>query len=407
MKLLILCCYFPPEIGTGPHIPFEFGETLVRRGHEVTVVTGFPQYHLSATPPEYRGKLLCREEMAGMQIVRIRTPSVGGKGKISRGLGHLLMPMLLAWQALWLPKPDVVWSYTPPLAMGIAARFVARRCGVSCAVNVQDLFPQCAIDLGVLKNPLVIALFKAMELYVYRRTDVITVMSPGNRDHVISKGGRPEKVFTVPNWGDTDAIRPGERMNEFRTANGLGDEFVVTFAGTMGWSQGLETVVEAARELADEPNLVFLLVGDGVEKARLEQQAACLRNVRLLPMQPKEVYPQLLAASDACLVTLRPEVATPTVPSKINTILAAGRPILASVPLHGDAPRLINNAEAGITVPPGDPHALAAAVLFLKHNPAAAARMRSKGRRYAEENLSLSAVVGTIETILQETLHLT
>ena len=143
-------------------------------------------------------------------------------------------------------------------------------------------------------------------------------------------------MHTVFNWADTDEIRPGERINSFRREAGLSDEFVVLFAGTMGLSQGLSVVVETARLLANEPGLVFLLVGDGIEREPLERQAAGLPNVRFLPMQQKERYPEVLAAADGCLVTLRPEVSTPTVPSKIATIMSAGRPILASIPA-GDA----------------------------------------------------------------------
>ena len=216
---------------------------------------------------------------------------------------------------------------------------------------MQDLFPQSVIDLGLLKDPLLVEFFAIMERRVYRGADLIMVMSDGNRDYVSAKVGPSKQVVTVPNWADADEIRPGERMNGFREAHALGNQFIVLFAGTMGWSQGLDVAIEAARELAAEPNLLFLIVGDGVEKEKLELQAAGLPNVRFLPIQPKEVYPQVLAAADACLVTLRREVRTPTVPSKINTIMAAGRPILASIPLHGDAPRLIQAAEAGITAP--------------------------------------------------------
>ena len=401
MRILLLCPYFPPEIGTGPHMPFELGESLVKLGHAVAVVTGFPRYHVPVTPQEYRGRLWCREQMAGIDVFRIRFPDVGGKVKIIRGTAHLLAPAILALRALPLAQPDVVSAATPPLALGLAARLVARRFHVPCVVNVQDLFPQSAVDLGVLRNRVAIRFFEAMERFIYRSSDAITVMSDGNRDYVIGKGSKPERVITVPNWVDAEEIRPADRHNDFRAFHGLHDDFVVLFAGTMGWSQGLGTVVEAARELAAEPGLVFFMVGDGVEKPRLQKQAAGLTNVRFLPIQPKEVYPQVLAASDAGLVTLRPEVATPTVPSKIGTIMAAGRPILASVPLHGDAPRLVTSAAAGVVVRPGDAHALAAAILQLKHDRAAAEQMGQNGRRYAETHLSRSAIVARIATIFQ------
>jgi ribosomal protein S18 acetylase RimI-like enzyme len=208
-------------------------------------------------------------------------------------------------------------------------------------------------------------------------------------------------VFVVPDWADTDLIRPGERMNEFRAANGLENQFVVLFAGIMGWSQGLSTVVEAARILVDEPGLVFLLVGDGVERDGLERQAAGLANVRFLPMQSKDVYPQVLEACDVGLVTLRPEVATPVVPSKICTIMAAERPVIASLPLSGDAPRLIIDAQCGLVVPAGDAQALASAVLELKRNQPAAQEMGRHGRLYAEKHLSRSVCIQQMQEVLR------
>jgi glycosyltransferase involved in cell wall biosynthesis len=296
-------------------------------------------------------------------------------------------------------KPDLVFTWTPPILMGIVARFAAWRFRVPCVVNVQDLFPQALIDLGVLRNRPLIRCFEAMERFVYRTADAITVMSDGNREYLIGKGTRPDKVHTVFNWVDTASIRPGDRMNPFRASHGMHDEFVVLFAGTMGLAQGLSTVVDAARLLVNEPDLLFLLVGDGVDRGPLERRAAGAANVRFLPMQPKETYPQVLASADACLATLKPEVATPTVPSKIATIMAAGRPLLASLP-PGDAPRLIRDARAGIVVPAGDAEALANAVLTLKRDREAAKTMGIRGRSYAEKHLSRLACIRRLVEIL-------
>jgi glycosyltransferase involved in cell wall biosynthesis len=399
--VLILAYYFPPEVGSGPHLPFELGESLVELGHEVTVVTSFPRYHVPEMPPRYRRRFWCREAMAGMTVLRVNAPNIHGKTPILRGIAQQLVPWMLALRALPCERPEIVFVVTPPLAMAHAARLVARRFGIPLVVNVQDLFPQNAVDLGLLRNRAAIRFFEALERGVYRTATAVTVMSDGNRDYVIGKGGNPETVFTVPNWVDTDLIRPGERMNEFRAANDLGSAFVVLFAGTMGWSQGLGTVVEAARQLAAEPDLLFLMVGDGVELEGLKRQAAGLPNVRFLPMQPKEVYPQVLAAADACLVTLRPEVATPVVPSKISTIMAAGRPILASLPLRGDAPRLITDAQGGLVAPAGDAVALASAVLRLMQRKELAKQMGRNGRSYCEKHLCRTVSVKRYVEIFQ------
>jgi len=399
LKVLMLVNYFPPEIGSGPHLPFELGETLVQRGCQVTVMTGFPQYNLPVIPQKYRGKLFYREELGGMTILRARSAPYG-KGRLSRGLFHFLAPSTLATRAIFQKPPDIVYTCTPPLPMGIVARCVASRFGVPCIVHVQDLFPQNVIDLGMLRNRNISHFFETMERHVYRKADAIVVMSEGNVDHVVARGAHREKIRVVCNWVDTDLIKPEERMNGFRRTHQIGDEFVVVFAGTMGWSQGLEVVIQAARRLAAEPGLLFLLVGSGVKREELEHQAVGLPNVRFLPMQSKDVYPQVLAASDGCLVTLVPEVATPAVPSKIPTIMAAGRPILACLP-RGDASRLIQESGSGLVVAAGAADELASAILELKSQPLLAKRLRDNGREYAVRRLSRAACVGDIEEMMR------
>jgi glycosyltransferase involved in cell wall biosynthesis len=401
MKILVLTNYFPPEIGTGPHLPYELGESLVQAGYEVTVVTGFPRYNVPTIPERYRWKLVCREEMGGMQILRINTPNFYGNTRISRGLVQLLSPPVLAIRGLFGGRPDVVYTGTPPLFMGVAAYAVARRYRVPFVLNVQDLFPQTAIDLGVLQNRTLIAFFRRVERFLYRKATALTAMSDPNRDYVIARGADAGKVHTVFNWCDTESIRPAARMNDFRRMHGLNENlFVVLSAGTMGFFQGLDTVIDAARLLADVPDLLFLLVGGGAECERLQQRAAGLPNVRFLPMQPKELYPQVLAAADVGLVTLRPEVITPNVPSRISTIMAAARPILASLP-QGEAARLVVEAQAGVVVPAGDGPAFATATLRLKENPAASQQMGVSGRQYAERYLSRTACVRRNEEILR------
>ena len=335
-----------------------------------------------------------------MTILRARSAPYG-KGMLSRGLFHFLTPSILALRALFQQPPNVVYTFTPPLPMGLVAWCVASRFGVPCVVHVQDLFPQNVIDLGMLRNQSMVRFFEAMEHRVYRRADAIVVMSDGNLDHVVARGASRDKVRSISNWVDTDLIRPAERMNEFRREHGIGQKYVILFAGTMGWSQGLEVVIDAARLLAAEPDLLFLMVGDGVEREKLESQGAGLPNVRFLPMQSKEIYPQVLASSDACLVTLRPEVGTPAVPSKIATIMAAARPILATLP-PGDAPQLIEDSQGGLVAAAGDASSLAKAVLQLKHHPDLAAQLGSNGRSYAENHLSRVICVGQIENVIRQ-----
>jgi glycosyltransferase involved in cell wall biosynthesis len=205
---------------------------------------------------------------------------------------------------------------------------------------------------------------------------------------------------------DTNTIQPGAKQNSLRESLGLKDKFIVSFAGIMGYSQDLEMILDCATLLRKNPEIAFLLVGDGVEKPRLQQkvQELHLDKVHFLPMQPKEEYPKVLAASDLCLVTLRKEVKTPVVPSKILSIMAAGRPVLASLSLEGDAPRLLAEARSGICLAPENPQGLAEAILKFSQNPRLGEQMGANGRRYAVRHLSLEACLEQLEQLFEETI---
>lgn len=402
MRILLLTAYFPPDTGSAAHLFYELGTALVGRGHQVTVLTSMPGYHALGSLERYRGKPWLRETVNGMDVLRVATPQLPRRLMVGRALWQFGGALAFFLAGLAMPCHEVAMVYSPPLPLGLTAWGLMRLKGIPFILNVQDLFPQSIIDLGLMRNRWLIRVFGAMERFVYSRAAHITVHSPGNRDHVLGKGARPERVTVVPNWVDTDFICPGERMNGFRREYGLGDAFIVSFAGVLGYSQDLDVVLDAAALLRSQSGIVWLIVGDGVEKPRLETKARQmgLDNVRFLPMQPRDRYPAVLYASDICLTTLHAEVRTPVVPSKILSIMAAARPVVAALNLDGDAPRLIKEAKCGLCLPPEDPHALAEAVLQLYHDPSLREELGLNGRRYAEEHLSLEVCVGQYEELL-------
>ncbi len=405
MHIVLMTDYFPPEVGGAAHLMADLASGLAGRGHRVTVATGMPRYNLPRVPKPYRGKLRVRERQGEVEVIRTLGLPTYGRLPLVRGLSHLFSGLSHFLSAFSAPKPDVVFALSPPLPEGVAAHFVRRLRGGAFVLNVQDIFPQNAIDLGLIRNPLIIRFFEAMERFVYRHADAIVVHSEGNRRFLIERKGVPaHKVHTIPNWVNTDSIRPGPKENEFRKRHGLEGRFVVTFAGVMGWSQGLDVVLEAAQRLLDEPRIVFLMVGEGVEKARLQRRAKelGLKNVRFLPLQPREEYAKMMQASDVGLVTLHPNVATPVVPSKILSIMAAGRPVVASLPLDGDGPRLIKEARCGICVPPGDPAALAEAIRRLASDVSLRDQLEQNGRQAAETMYSLKVCITRYEDLFNK-----
>lgn len=401
LKILLLSRYFPPEIGTAANLFFELARGLARSGHDVIVATGFPWYNLDTIPERYMGKFHMYEKMDGVEVIRIRLP-VFGPRKFRLAVGHLTAPLTSIVAGLHVEKPDVMLIYSPPLFLGISAWILKKFRKTPFVFGVQDLHPQCYIDQGVLKNRMAIGVLQAVEKFCYRKADLVTVHSEGNRRHIVEqKGTDPSKVKVLANWIDTDEIIPLSRDNKFSRQHGLNGKFVVGFAGTIGMSQGMLGVVDAARLLKDRKDIEFFIVGDGIEKETMISKAKehGLDNIRFLGMQPKSVYPYVVAASDVGLVTLNSKVKTPVVPSKILSMMAAARPVLASLPLDGDAPKLIAESGCGICIGPENPEELAGKIAFLADNREICLQYGRQGREYVERHLSLKRVTNDIEQL--------
>lgn len=410
MNILLITAYFPPEVGSASHLFFELGRELTHRGHHVTVITGFPKYHVekSKINNELKKSIWAKEKMENMDVVRIRTLDIPRQIPIFRGLDQITTSIMFFFSGLFLKnnRPDIILVYSPPLFLGLTAYFLKLFKKGKFVLNVQDLFPQSAIDLGLLKNKLLIKLFRNIESILYRKVDCVTVHSTGNRAHVINCVGNKNHIHIVHNPVDTKFITPGNRNNIFRQRHDIPDnKFIISFAGVIGYSQDLDTVIEAANHLKDTKDIVFYIVGDGVERPRLIEKSQNMNNIVFLPMQPKEGYLELLHASDICLVTLRKEVNTPVVPSKILSIMAAGRPVVACLPLTGDAPNIIKNASCGICLEPENSIKLAETISAIYQNPAIAEKYGVNGRKYAEENFSLENCTTVYENIFNQLIN--
>jgi colanic acid biosynthesis glycosyl transferase WcaI len=404
MNIMLVTINYPPEIGGAPHLIHELALTVQERGHQVTVLTGYPRYNLEVIPPQYRRGLYMKDTLDGIPIRRIRIPSLPRENKIARGVEHFVFGLWLSALTLFAPGAGAVLVFSPPLPLPWLVSMVGRLRRMPVVVNIQDLFPLQAVELGMLTNTTLIRLFEGMERQMHRLATAVTVHSPGNREHVIRHGGRPENVHVVYNWINTDRLRPGRRDNDFAREHGLVDCFVVSYAGTMGWAQDMGTILSSAAALRDEPGIRFLLVGDGVEKtsARARSEELGLESIQWLPMQPWAVYPEVLAASDVCLINLHPELHTPVVPSKLLSIMAAARPVVASLPPESDARRIITEAECGFFVDAGDGEALAEAILRLYSDRELAGQMGQRGRAYVEAHFSRHVCIDRMEAILKK-----
>ncbi len=348
-----------------------------------------------------------REQMNGIRLIRLWTPAMPRTNLILRGVEHFMAPTIFMLGGLFAQKHDVVLVYSPPLPFGLAAYGVSRLRRVPFVFNVQDLFPKEAVILGLLKNKTIIRAFEAIERFVYRKADFVTVHSSGNRDHVLTHGGDPGRTKVLHNWVDVERIHPRTRENDFRRKHSLDGRFVVSYAGTMGWCQDMSVILEAASRLQDNQDILFLMVGDGPDKMKAEEQSRRLglNNISFLPMQPWDEYPNVLTASDVSMINLNENLTTPVVPSKLLNIMAAGRPVVASLPLAGDAPKIIAEAECGFCVEAGDAAGLAQSILTLYKQPKRAAEMGQKGRDYAEKHFSRQACISAYEDIFRKACY--
>ncbi len=402
MTVLLITPYYPPEIGGAAHLMYELASSLQARGHKVTVLTGYPRYNIKVAPAQYRRSFWMTEMLNGITVKRTRILTLPRSSMIGRGLEHFFVGLWLGALTAVSPRADVAMVLSPPLPLPWMIALIGRLRRIPVVVNIQDLFPREAVEMGILTNPFLIRFFEMMERQVYALASQVTVHSPGNLDHVVERGGKRDRVNVVGNWVDLDRIRPGERDNAFSRQNGLGGRFVVSYAGTMGWAQDMGTIVKSAALLREKKEILFLFVGDGVEKGKAQAMSRemGLQNMLWLPTQPWSIYPDILSASDACLINLCPELRTPVVPSKLLSIMAAGRPVIASLPDESDARRMIAAGGCGISVAAGDEVALAGAIRTLAEDRALGREMGRKGRTYAEANLSRDFCTGQMESVL-------
>jgi len=405
MNILILTDSFPPEIKSSANLLFELSEDLAESGHKVTVVTGFPKHYTNNIDRRYKGRLFLYERMNKVKVIRLLSISFIRHIPVIRGLDQFLLSVMFFFGGINSGKQDVILTYSPPLPLGISAYLLGKLKKAPFIFNVQDIFPQSVIDLGLLKSKILIRISELMEKFIYKKAFCITVHSEGNRENIISKSVSPEKAITIYNWVDTDLIKPIKNQNNsFRGKNNLRDKFVVSFAGVMGFAQGLDIVVNCADLIKSYKEILFLLIGDGIKKGELMKMAKKLglNNIKFLPPQPKKIYPSILYASDVCLVTLDKNLLTPAVPAKLLSIMASGRPVVASMNLKGDAPKIIKDARCGYCVGADDVDGFSKAILKLYNNPKLRNELGEKGRAYAVKHFSRQICVGEYEKLFLE-----
>ena len=400
MNLLLIHQAFvsPREAGGTRH--FELARYLRQQGHQVTIVASDVSYLTGEKVLQHKG-VVGQEDIEGIHVLRAFALPTLHKNFFWRVMAFLVFMITSVWAALRVSNPDIIMGTTPPLFQAISAWFVALLRRKPFLLEIRDLWPEFAIDMGVLTNPLLIRMSRWVESFLYARADHLLVNSPAYRDYLIEKGIPEEKISFIPNGVDTSMFNPMDGGESVRQEFGLDDKFLVSYAGALGLANDIETALRAARRLQDMTRIHFLLVGDGKERPRLEQQARewGLSNVTFVGVRPKSEMPRFLAASDACLAILKdiPMFRT-TYPNKVFDYMAAGRPTILAI--DGVIRQVVESAQGGVFVPPGDDEALADAIAYLVNHPQRAQEMGQNARRYVEKHFERHDQARAFEQVL-------
>jgi glycosyltransferase involved in cell wall biosynthesis len=395
VRILFVTHYFPPEVGAPQSRIFDLASALARRGHQVTVLTGFPNYPDGVIAPEYRGRLVQRERLSALRVVRTAVYPAPNRGLVRRLVNHVSFALSSVASCGLVGAADAVVVETPPLFAAGAGVAIARLKRAPMVLNVADLWPDAAIALGALQNRTAIRGARALERFAYRHAAAITVPTPGLVTALAERGVPAQRVTLVPHG--VDAARfPAD--GDVQPVPGR-----VVYCGTVGLGHATATLIEAAGLLsATQPHCEFLIVGDGAERPELAARVRDLGmdNVSLPGRLPREQLPALLATAQVTVATQRDvPLLADALSTKVLEYMAAARPVVGAV--SGWTGEVIERAGAGIVCPPERPRALADAIAEVLADPARGREMGLAGRRYVERHLTREVAADRLEAALR------
>jgi putative colanic acid biosynthesis glycosyltransferase WcaI len=397
MRVLVIGINYAPEKTSVA--PFTTGlcEYLAGKGYEVTVITAFPYYPEWRIWPDYRGRAYLREQTNNVSVRRVWHFVPRRASNLLQRLAHdfsFTLSVLLA--GLFVGEFDVIYCCCPPPTLALTAYVFAKLRRKPLIIKITDLASDAALATGILKDGMAARLARHIERFAYSKAARIVCLCQAFVDKLTARGVPPAKLQVIPDWADTEAIYPIAGVTAFRRANGLTQEqFLIMHTGNMGKKQDLMNVVRAAELSKGEPELVWLLVGQGEERAAIEEEIRHrkLPNIRLLPLQPRDDMAEMYSAADVLLLNQKAAVEDSVIPSKLLTYMAAGRTILAAVNDRSEAARQIREAQCGVLVRAEDPKALVEAVLALRQDPALRHKLGANGRIYADRYFTKQRVL--------------
>ncbi|WP_408955102.1 glycosyltransferase family 4 protein [Natroniella sp. ANB-PHB2] len=399
MKVLFLTQYCPPETGAPQNRIFELAQGLKKKGHEVTILTAMPNYPKGEIFEEYKDKILREEEYKGIRIIRTWIYATPSKKFIPKLLNYFSFTISSILLGVWkVGKQDVIFTESPPLFLGGSGYILSKLLGAKYIFNISDLWPESAVELGVLNNKLLIKLSTWLEEFCYKKADLISGQTKGIINNIKERGFDKNKLFLLTNGVDDNLFSRNKRSNQIRKELNIKDKFTIVYAGLHGLAQGLEVIVETAKRLKEYDDIEFVLIGDGPKKESLIKLAERynLNNIKFVPLQPKEKIPKLIASMDATIIPLKKlDLFKGAVPSKMYEALASELPIILAI--DGEARKIVEEAEAGIYVEPENVEEVTKAVLKLYQNRDLAREMGLNGRRYVEKFYARRTILNKFE----------
>lgn len=403
MNILVLGMNYHPELTGIGTFTTALCEHLAKNGTTVNMITAFPHYPYWRVYDGYKKKYLQKEWLKKVRLLRTYVYIPKQHSAVKRVLYDLSLTMTSVLSGVFIRNYDLVMCISPPLTLGLSAYLLSRLRDTPFMFHIQDLVPDAAVEVGMLRPGKAVDFAHQIEKFIYEKAAAIGVISHGITQNLLAKGVSESKIHYLPNWIDLDLIRPMNRNNGFRTNNKLTkNDFVVMYAGNIGNKQGLEVLIDTAFLLKENKRILFYIVGEGSCKADLVHKANSMNlpNLHLLTLQPREMLPLMLSAADILVLTQQAGITDFCFPGKLITYMASATPLVAAVNLQSETAKTIYEAQAGIIVEPQNNQALTEAILQLYHSSTLRKRFGNNGRTYVAEHFEKSKLLSQFENIL-------
>lgn len=394
----MIVSYFIPELGSAAHTYFDLARAFVKKDHEVDVITSYPR-EFNLDKADISKEFPLQETIDGVNIHRCKHYAKRDN-IVMRGVEHFLLSRHYFRKYKKVNKNfDMSLIYIPPLPLYYFSRKIKRYDGTPSVLNFQDFHPQELTDVEVMKNRFMIKIMQRIERKSYKYADFITVLSYGGIEYVVKRGGNPKKIKHIYNGVHLEDFKKIKK--DFKKKEGIENKFLISYAGILSPFQGVDNILDVAKKLIGDKNLVFYIVGDGMIKNQLEKRIRDekISNTKLLPLQSRDEYLNIINSSDLSFISLDSRMKAPCLPGKLLNLMGVKQPIIAIVPTNSEAAFLVKKAECGFVVRPGDVDQLSKRIIELKKNPELRNKLANKGNLFLKENMDLDKIVLIYEQI--------